>query len=116
TNESGPNRHDALVWGLAAAGVHGIDHKVDQDLLELDAIHSHRRQLVASVDLQLNLADRRVRARDVSGLRQQRLNLLRTQLDIPALQQSAQPIDDLAGAVIIVSDVGDDRAQFLEIR
>ena len=97
-------------------GVHAVEDEVEQHLLQMHAVAAHREQHVRDFDAQPHLAARRIRLHQDQDLVDQLRDVELDVFQAPPLEQAPHVIDDLARAVVVPADVGEDGAHLLQVR
>src|SRR5204863_78909 len=115
TRQLGPS--GAMLGALALPDrFHGIEHEIQDDLLQLYGVAGHERQVGVELEPDRHVANDRVAAHELRHALDQRIEVERHRLGLALAQEISQAFDDVAGPPGVLDDIAHDRAQLVSIQ
>ena len=105
-----------IVRARAVERVHAVENEVEQHLLQMHAVATDVRQIARHVHVQLHLPRRRIDPHERRDVAHERAHVEPPRVERLPLEQPAHAVDDVARALVVVADVGKNRADFVEVR
>ena len=81
----------------------------------MHSVAHNRRQTGRGLDLKVDVARSRIRAREGGHITQRFGDGERAGLDAAPLEEPTQPLDYVAGTLVVLANIGEDCAQFVEV-
>jgi hypothetical protein len=85
--------------------IHRVHDQVKQHLLQLDGIPGHRGQVVRQIGIDHDPAANHLAAKQGSRRIDQFVDIERFGFSLALLEQVAEPVNDLAGAIVFLHDI-----------
>ena len=101
--------------GIVLHGVQGVEQQVKQNLLQLHPVAMNSRQGRVGLQRQPHPARLGIRPHQGDDFARQQVKVEAAAFDRPPLYQRAHPIDHFARAVVVLADVGQNSAHFVEV-
>src|SRR3954471_16726874 len=96
--------------------IHGVDHKIQQDLLQLNPVALHQRNIRVELLAQVNAPAQRIPAHQAKHVRNGVIDVQWLHFYFMLHQQSANSFDGLAGPATVIADRGQDFADVFQWR
>src|ERR1700690_293231 len=113
--QGGDHLHPAVAGGIVAQRFTGVQHQVQQHLLQLDGVAVHGRNVFIDAQIDLNVALHKRPARKRHDIAHHFADIDSLKLGLAAQQQRAQTLDDLPGPTVVADDLLEYLAQLVHI-
>ena len=95
--------------------IHAVEDEVEKHLLKMHAVATHARQITWHVDVQLHVPSGGVGPHETCDIANEFAHIERPRIEVLPLEQPAHPVDYGARTLVVLADVGEDRADLVEV-
>ena len=96
--------------------IHAVKDNVEQHLLKMHPVSAYGRQIAWHVHFQPHVLRHSFGPHEGPDIANEFAHVERFRIEGLPLEQSAHPVDDGAGTLVVLADVGNDRADFVKVR